>query len=78
MLLINGNFYANSRGTDEWFQDAHILDVSNVPYWTKAKSEGQHPPQSHLAAVFANNVLFCFGGEKARVRFRTLSIATLK
>jgi hypothetical protein len=74
MIVVNGNYYQNKRGTDEWYAEVFELDVSGQPSWRRVQCEGRAPSQSHMACVVHNGLACFFGGEKSRRRFNTFHI----
>ena len=62
-LLINGNFYDNSRGSDEWFCDVHELQPNNT--WERRVEVDLKcaPRASHMAMARVDARAFFFGGE---------------
>lgn len=78
LWLVNGNYYDNRRGTDQWFTDCHELceALGSHPHWVLHEAAGAAPPQSHLAhaVVESEGCVYLFGGEKDGARARSLHV----
>lgn len=82
VLLINGNFYNNKRGTDKWFAETWEL-LATDHAWHLAQVESSdynRPSQSHMCCAVSEDGLWCyfFGGEAKKERFNTLHILVAK
>jgi N-acetylneuraminic acid mutarotase len=79
MVVVNGNYYRNQRGTDEWYSDVYelsVFDDGREPLWRVVECSGRAPAQSHMACVAYDGKVYFFGGEKARRRFNTFHTLT--
>lgn len=80
-IIFGGNFYANRRGTDEFFGDAWLFGSSvgeslTSGRWSKVTLRGEVPcPRGHPTWVEDDQVVgrsWMFGGEADRQRFGDL------
>ncbi len=77
VLVINGNFYRNARGTDEWYDQVYELQLGERIAWRLIKCGGRGPKQSHMACIVDRGVVYLFGGEKQMRRMNTLHLLTV-